>query len=296
MLALDFMPAVTAPKGHKARLAIAPAFEEYYNAGLEKNASGFVQGRARAARNWGFTTEEISKAEVTIISASVTNTVPNVFFMVCNIFANSKLVSSLREEIHKIVTRISREGTDKLSLDISMIENHCPLLISCYYESMRLNKTGASTRMALSDVMLNDQYLLKKGSIIQIATGVLQSDVNTWGADAKEFNGWRFIAKDTLLKEAKKSQTQAWIPFGGGRNLCPGRHLAFTEITAFVAMMVYGFELTMNDGSVLSVPKARHQKLGVGSKSPKHDLEVVIRRRGEFEGSTWVFNAHTMEP
>jgi cytochrome P450 len=169
MLVLDFMPAITAPKGFAARLAIAPAFQKYYEAGLEKEASSFVQGRARTARNWGLTTEEICKAEITILAASVTNTVPNVFYMICYIFSDPDLCEALREEVGKIATRSHRDGVDTVKLDISMIEEHCPLLASCYQETLRLNKTGSSVRMALADVMLNDQYLLKKGSIIQIS-------------------------------------------------------------------------------------------------------------------------------
>lgn len=231
MLALNFMPSITAPKGNAARKAMTAGFMNYYNSLLDKEANDFVKGRARAARNWGLTTEEICKAEVTIISASVTNTVPNVFYAICYVFADSALTTNLREEVSKIVTRSTRNGVDTVALDISMIETHCPLLVSCYSETLRLNKTGASIRTALSDVMLNDQYLLKKGSLIQIATDLVQSDPKTWGPDAKYFNARRFMGKEYLPKEEKKAQTQAWMPFGGGRNLCPGRHLAFTEIT-----------------------------------------------------------------
>lgn len=231
MLALNFMPSITAPKGNAARIAITAEFIKYYDACLDKEANEFVKGRFRAARNWGLTMEEVCKAEVTILSASVTNTVPNVFYAICYVFSDPALTTDLREEVSKIVTRSTRNGVDTVALNISMIETHCPLLVSCYSETMRLNKTGASIRTALSDVMLNNQYLLKKGSLIQIATDIVQSDLKTWGLDAKSFNARRFIEKESLSKEEKKAQTQAWMPFGGGRNMCPGRHLAFTEIT-----------------------------------------------------------------
>lgn len=46
---------------------MVPAFQKYYEAGLDENANGLVKGRARAARKWGLTTGEIAKAELAII-------------------------------------------------------------------------------------------------------------------------------------------------------------------------------------------------------------------------------------
>jgi len=290
LLVLDFFPSLTAPKGHAGRAVAGPAFEKYYNEGLDKNASALVKGRARAARQWGLTTKEIAQAEITIIMAAGTNTVPHAFYMICRICSRPDLVDSLRTEVGKITTRETRDGVDVVTLNIAMLQSHCPLLVACFNENMRLTKTGASVRTILKDVMLNDQYLLKKGSFLQIPTGVMQADPKTWGPDAKEFKPERFLAQDCLSKEARKAQALAFIPFGGGKNLCPGRHLAFTEITAFVAMLLYGFELSMSDGSRLQVPKGEFQRLGVASISPEKDLDVLVKRRQNFEGVVWVFN------
>jgi cytochrome P450 len=270
---------------------VGPAFERYYNEGLDKNSSALVKGRARAARQWGLTTKEIAQAEITIIMAAGTNTVPHAFYMICRIYSRPDLVDTLRTEVGKITTRETRDGVDVVTLNIAMLQSHCPLLVACFNETMRLTKTGASVRTILKDVMLNDKYLLKKGAFLQIPTGVMQADPKTWGPDAKEFKPERFLAQDSLSKEAKKAQTQAFIPFGGGKNLCPGRHLAFTEIAAFVAMLLYGFELSMSDGGRLQVPKGEFQRLGVASISPEKDLDVLVKRRQNFEGVVWEFNA-----
>ncbi|CZS95283.1 uncharacterized protein RAG0_05011 [Rhynchosporium agropyri] len=224
LLVLDTFPYLIARKGYLARSTMGPQFEKYYSAGLLPEASAFIKGRAKCAYKWGLTENEISNAEITILFAAVTNTVPNVF-------------------------------------------------------SLRLVKTGFIIRTVLEDTILNDTYLLKKGAIVKIPTGVLQADKATWGEDAEEFNPHQ--------QRNRKIQNAAYMPFGGGKNLCPGRHLAFNEIATFVAVVVQGFDITGRDGDVVNVPMMATNKLGDGSSSPKGDVDVRVRRRQGFEDVRW---------
>jgi hypothetical protein len=92
------------------------------------------------------------------------------------------------------------------------------------------------------------------------------------------------MKKEGLTKQQKKAQTHGLLPFGGGKHLCPGRHLAFTDIVSFVAPVVYGFEVRMKDSGLVKLPPYKTAQLGENSKKPAHDLEVLIRRRDEFKG------------
>ena len=316
-LAMDFYPSLTARKGHHARTTAQLFFESYYAQGLLSNASAFIKGRERCARKWGLTTPEISKAEISILFAAVTNTVPNVFYMLCWIFERPELVEKLRREIGGIMRKGERE--EEMVLDIAGLREKCPLLTACFHESLRLVKTGFSIRMVLEDTLLADQYLLKKGAIVQIPTGVLQADRETWGNDAGVFDPYRWLDQtsnsfsssengtanggaetaeksgDTFKsKEKRKLQNSAFIPFGGGKNLCPGRHLAYNEIAAFVAVVVFGFDIEGVDkdgkgGGVLKAPEMATNRLGDGSTSPKGDVGVRIRRREGWKGTMWGF-------
>ncbi|PBP20032.1 prostacyclin synthase [Diplocarpon rosae] len=320
LLVLDVFPAITARKGHTARVTLTTAFEKYvsnlchflspsladleirdgislfamlepasYNAGLSKNASGFIRGRERCARKWGMTTTDIAKADISILFAAVTNTVPNVYFMICYIFSDPRLLAALRSEAEGIVRR---EGA-KVVLSIGALRERCPLLTACFQETLRLVKTGASVRVVLEDTMLGEKYLLKKGGVVQIPTGLLQSDPATWGPEAKEFDPYRWIEAKTMHREdrdRRKVQSQAFVPFGGGKNLCPGRHLAFNEITAFVAMVVWGFDIRGGGGRTLEAQRGGVCNLGDGSTSPKGDLDVSIRRREGLEGVAFEFD------
>ncbi|KAI9052642.1 hypothetical protein LZ554_003981 [Drepanopeziza brunnea f. sp. 'monogermtubi'] len=305
LLVLDFFPAVTARRGHAARVAMADPFEKYYRAGLSQHASGLVQDRERCARKWGMGTRAIAQAEITILFAAVTNTVPNVYFMLCYLFSNPELLAALRAEVGGIVRtegggRGEGGGRRRVVLSIGRLREQCPLLAGCFQETLRLVKTGASIRTVLADTVLaadssSPGYLLKKGGIVQIPTGVLQSDPAIWGPDAPDFNPYRWIESAGAKREARKVQAQAYLPFGGGKNLCPGRQLAFHEMAAFAAMVVWGFEIRGGDGGLVREQRGGICNMGNGSTSPRGDLDVKIRRRKEFEGCMFGFDVGGVE-
>ncbi|MAD87338.1 MAG: hypothetical protein CL912_30640 [Deltaproteobacteria bacterium] len=293
MLFLDFFPSITARKAWNARKTLTPAFEDYYNKGLDKNANAFIAGRARAARVEEFTNNDLAGFEITICFAALTNTVPNSFFMLCNILADPILTADIREEVSKIVTRTILGRRVVLTLDISSLEEDCPLLVSCYHETLRMCVNATPVRVVMEDVIIKDRYELKKGGVIQIPGGALHESERIWGGDAGVFNGRRFLQKKQLSREQRKAQTQGLFPFGGGKHLCPGRQLAFSEIASFVAMMIYGFDVKMRDGGLIKPPPFKVQQLGENSKKPKHDIEVIIARSKEFEGAVWAFKVET---
>lgn len=289
MLLLNFFPSLSARRAWTARNLLTPAFEEYYNKGLDKNANAFITGRARAGRAANFTNKDMAVFEITICFAAVTNTVPNAFCMLSNILADPDLAADIRNEVSHIATKTMVDGNAILTLDISSLEINCPLLVSAYNETLRLCVNATPVRVVMENMVLKDTYDLKKGSIVQIPGGALHESHHIWGNDADIFNGRRFLNKKNLSREEKKAQSQGLLPFGGGKHLCPGRHLAFSEIASFVAMMLYGFEVKMKDGGVVKPPPFKLQQMGENSKKPKHDIEVVIKRRKEFEGVTWAF-------
>ncbi|XMA13971.1 hypothetical protein WAI453_006762 [Rhynchosporium graminicola] len=157
LLVLDTFPYLIARKGYLARSIMGPQFEKYYSAGLLPEASAFIKGRAKCAYKWGLTENEISNAEITILFAAVTNTVPNVFYMLCWIYSSPTLVQELREEVQGIVSMKDCYGGGKEGLlDIEHMREKCPLLTACFHEALRLVKTGFIIRTVLEDTILND--------------------------------------------------------------------------------------------------------------------------------------------
>jgi cytochrome P450 len=291
---LQILPTVIARKAYYGRAAINEAFQKYYAAGLDKNASGLVKGRAEAARKYGLTERDIADFEISILFTAVTNTIPSSFWFLSYIFASTCLLSEVREEVSKIMTRKTVNGVDTMEMDITGFQNKCPLLCSAWEETLRLIDSSSSVRMVVQDTMFAEKYFLKAGSVVQMPSGVTHNSPEIWGEDAAIFNPRRFIRsdgkQDVAARERRKLQTQGYFPFGGGKHLCPGRHFAFTEVMSFVATLAYGFDISMADGSgPLKMPKPAQQKIGTGTRKPETDVRISIKRREEFKGVKWAY-------
>jgi cytochrome P450 len=291
---LQILPTVIARKAYYGREAISEAFRKYYAAGLEKNASGLIKGRAVAARRYGLSDLDIAAFETGILYTAVTNTIPSSFWFLSYIVSSPSLLSEIRVEVSEIVTRKTVDGLDAMEMDITGFQKKCPLLCSAWEETLRLIGSASSARMVVKDTMFADKYLLKAGSVVQMPSGVTHNSPEIWGEDAATFNPRRFIRseskQDLAARERRRVQTQGYFPFGGGKHLCPGRHLAFTEVMSYAATLAYGFDICMADGSgSLKRPKAAKQKMGTGTRKPETDVKISIKRREEFKGVKWTY-------
>jgi cytochrome P450 len=291
---LQVLPAVIARKAFYGRAAVNEAFQKYYADGLEKNASGLVKSRVVAGRKYGLTEGDIADFEIAILFTATTNTIPSSFWFLSYVVSSPSLVSEIRSEVSQIITRKIVDGVDTVEMDITGFQKKCPLLCSSWEETLRLVGSASSVRMVVQDTVLANKYLLKAGSVVQMPSGVTHNSPEIWGDDAAIFNPRRFLRpdgkQDLAAREKRKVQTQGYFPFGGGKHLCPGRHFAFTEVMGFVATLVYGFEISMADGSgTLRMPKLGKQKMGTGVRKPTSDVDILIKRREEFKDVKWTY-------
>jgi len=69
---------------------------------------------------------------------------------------------------------------------------------------------------------------------------------------------------------------QAFMPFGAGVSMCPGRHWARNEILILVALLVQQCEWKVEgDG----VPQQDYSRVGIGVYQPKGDMKISYRYR-----------------
>ena len=81
----------------------------------------------------------------------------------------------------------------------------------------------------------------------------------------------------------------AYIPFGGGSSLCPGRHLAVYEIIQMCAVLLQSFDIVIakkNDATATTRSNLQPTKVdvsferaGLGILAPAHPTPFKIRRK-----------------
>jgi cytochrome P450 len=182
------LPTVIARKAFYGRAAVNDAFRKYYAAGLEKNASNLIKGRADAARKFGLTERDIANFEIAILFTATTNTIPSSFWFLNYIVSSPSLLSEIRAEVSQIMARKIIDGVDTMEMDITSFQKKCPLLCSAWEETLRLVASASSVRMVAEGTMFADKYLLKAGSVVQMPSGVTHNSTEIWGEDAATFN------------------------------------------------------------------------------------------------------------
>ncbi|KAF4983952.1 hypothetical protein FZEAL_744 [Fusarium zealandicum] len=247
MLLLNVFPALTARTAHNARTRLQAALSKYYGANKDdhKDAAQIVKNRANVLRRHGIPDSEVGHFELALLHVATANTIPTLFWFIAQVFTRPELVLRLRSEVLPVAQR----GADgHVTIDITTLDQKCPLLVSCYREAIRLSNQAVANRRVLEDTTVSDgkgnSYLLKKGLDVQMPAGVLHTMESVWGQDVHEFDAERFIDKNGKENsDLDKVKRSAFTPFGGGRHLCPGRNFAFAENVGLVACLLVGFDI-----------------------------------------------------
>lgn len=242
-------------------------------------------------RNNNLRIEDIARLEIFNISVATVNTAPTAIWMLLNMLANDELLSALRKELEsmmKITPAADGKGR-QICFDFSDINKAYPLLNATYQEALRLGSIPTCNRAVLEDTMLTDpetgeQVALKKGHRVVIPTFLLHFRDSLWNGNAEEFDPYRFLNTGMVDMKEKRSQNNAYIPYGGGVHLCPGRHLAHAEILAVAGLMAAALDFELHDGGKITVPA---DAAASGSKKPAVPIIMRIRKRVGWEDVTW---------
>ena len=179
------------------------------------------------------------------------------------------------------------------------------LLQSMYAETLRLRVSVLLVRQPARDNFSLHGWHIKKHEAVSMSTSTEMMDQDVWNTGSKSdphpidrFWAERFLVhpndpRSGPLKENKRRETKSsnrngapyfsldgcafsWIPYGGGRNLCPGRHFAKREImlTAAILLAAYDIELLTD-----KMPGPDKRVFGFGTLPPNAKVPCRIRRR-----------------
>ena len=292
----NVLPSITARKPFKARARLQSALGKYYASFADENedAAAITKQRAETLRKYGINGAQIGTFELALLHVATSNTIPTLFWFVAYVFTQPELVAQLQEEA---MNAIERGPDDKVTVNLDVLSEKCPLLVSSYKETIRLANSAVGNRKVMADTTISDgkgkTYLLKEGTALQMPSDVLHHSEAVWGSDVEQFRADRFMDQgDDATKDSIKVKRVSYVPFGGGKHLCPGRNFAFAENMGFVLSLVLGFTVSPIDGDWGSFkpPQQQQCSLVAAVRKPVLDGENfgarVARRKG-WESTQW---------
>lgn len=295
MLLLGVAPSITARKGYQARIRFTRALDRYFDEGGPETGSDLIKARHKYNIQYG-AAKYAGCFEIGDLIGVLVNAVPTFFWMLVHIFSRPALLADLRAEISGVTdetTRSTSTGTKiARSIAVSKLKEHCPLLLSTYQETLRLQTHNSSSRWVTKDTLLADKYLLKAGNVIQMPGHAVHTMPSIYGSDADTFNPNRFIKFEKMKNRDRgaKQHPASFRSFGGGATLCPGRHFATAELCAATAMFVMLFDVEpVEGGGEWKIPDWAHGKVASGVPPPARDVKVRVMRRKGMEDVEWKF-------
>ncbi len=297
---LGLAPSITAPAAYKARSRLQAALKEYYSNShdTDEHAANLVSECAQIIRQHGIAAEDAGYFGIPILHVSTANSIPVAYWFFSEVFSKPDLVQELREECEGAITWGTKKKEATVNLDV--LAEKCPLLFSCYRETIRTNNQTPISRRVTSTTTITDNkgtiYTLQADTDLQCSMGALHRNTTIWGSDANIFNPYRFLKMDAEPATANKTRRAAFVPFGGGQHLCPGRTFAQAENLGFVLALVLGFDVfPIQRGKgweEVVLPGKMELNLGQALHKPVNEGEgfgVRIGRRGGWEGVQWQF-------
>lgn len=277
---LDILPQnVFFRKAVAGREQLVGSFAKYFADGSYKDGSAYIQKFTQHCINQQIPESDIPRLLLGSVFNNVANTIPTAFWVIYHIFSDRTVMEACRSEVSKAVV----ESSDDITLDLTLVLNSCPLLLSTYHEVFRYHGLANSVRIVSEDHLLGGQYLLKKGGLVMMSARAQHSNPAEWGSNVKEFDYKRFAKTE---KAEKRINPVAFRGFGGGTTLCPGRHFATSEILLLAALLLLRFNVQPKDGRWVrpSTAKSSHAE---AMEQPDEDIEIKIIPRADSTTKPW---------
>ena len=221
-----------------------------------------------------------------------------IFWNLIHICSDRELLEDVRKEItpYAKASRTSRRETGfpipeqpKVSIDLKGLQESCPILKACYYETMRFDSAGISFRQLTSDLDVAEsdsdaaldglekprKYALERGNYIAISHGAYQKD-SRYFQNPTMYDYQRFIKTDS--ESGKKTvDGDAFMPFCDGVFEVKGQQFAESEILAFTAAILALWDIS--PAPCVGEWKIPRQRPNIGLLSPSKDVRVRIKLR-----------------
>lgn len=131
------------------------------------------------------------------------------------------MLEDVRTVVAPLLTITEKSGIVSYNLDLCDITG-VPILKYILQEVLRCYTNANVTGQVVEDTVIEDRFLLKKGIFVFMPHRSFHFNPKSWGPTVDEFRARRFLET--------KHPRGAFLGFGGGQGLCPGRFFAQNQI------------------------------------------------------------------
>lgn len=282
LLLPDFLSSIFGSKALRGRIAVENGFKRYLSSGAYLLGSQLMKDRYTClVDETDDTHADLAKHETLNDIATLSNTVPTAFWAIFHVFSDANLLENVRTKVEEVTTsEVSAQGEETRKIDLQKLYQ-IPELPSMILETLRFRSTGTGPRLVMEDTFVGkeEQYLLKKGSVVIIANKRLHFDKSKWGETVDLFRADRFCSR---------TPTNSFRAFGGGVNKCPGQGFVTSLMMAFIAMLAMRFDIIPN-GNEWTDPGQDLSNMASQIAPPKKTFMVDMVPRKGLKDVAWEF-------
>ncbi|KAL5217967.1 hypothetical protein ABZP36_018651 [Zizania latifolia] len=179
-----------------------------------------------------------------------------------------------------IQTKLHRELDEVVGRNNQVDESampSLPYLQALLKEALRMHPPGpllSWRHRAISDTYV-DGHLVPAGTTAMVNQWAMSRDPDVWDAPL-EFQPERFLPGGKAQDVSVLGADGRLVPFGSGRRSCPGKSLAMTTVTAWMATLLHEFEWMPASGTAAGVDLSEVLRLSCEMAVP---LEVRVSAR-----------------
>ncbi|KAG6353408.1 hypothetical protein INS49_005589 [Diaporthe citri] len=305
-----FYPHFLAPQAYRARQRVLDAIKRWH--AYAREHSDYRQNGPedpdwdeywgskclKVRQQWGQDTGEmdddaLASDDLAVITATSANALPASFWNLIEIYNDRNLLGRVQHTLSE--TTVASDGNtaaETLPLRFDLAHTlSSPLLQSVYAEVLRQRVSLFHNRApTVGDYKLGP-FTLRNGGLVCVPTNIAHNSEKAWGpgrterplgefwperflvpADGKEGEGNPDTAEVRFSTEGLDG---AWIPYGGGALMCPGRHLAKIKMLGSVSVFSAYFDMEVLNGA----PCMDDAFFGMGSQPPGEPVPVRLRRK-----------------
>ncbi|KAK7219823.1 hypothetical protein V2G26_007826 [Clonostachys chloroleuca] len=233
-----------------------------------------------------FPFKSIAAHNLGLLWGGTANPTPAAFWAVWEICRDPGLLQLVREEATDCLLPSS---SDALKFDMEKLLRK-PVLQAVFAETLRLRVHGIIPRKTPQEGVNVRGGVIPKHTLFFINSTTQHMDPNVWCTGAakdhppEEFWPGRFLLEEKTSKGnfvySISGKSGAWVPFGGGSHMCPGRFLARRIITGYMAHFFTRYDCEFLSEKAASGALGMSLKtFGLGTLHPSENVPFRIKVR-----------------